>query len=288
MQVSQAKLRLFSSTTGKHPIWSSLGNASHSWLSTRSSCHGLKKSTTYPPASAAPTGSEAPANEQMLPCLQYPILLREQVVLVPRLPTRRRNPTRPTNLPRPYRRQSNTQPQPQKPTTKQETKMNEELHTPTMDRIRDDFIEAWSGHFMDGEEGAAEYFDQALHLHNATIEAAAEQRGAERALREAAKDWRRSAWADAPRNPIQVLAEAYTLYKKHHDGMGLDFNVAIAQVREESEQRGAERAFRKTQEIIARFDHIYREYDDMINTDYLIQEIDTEIQDLMEGDDETH
>src|SRR5699024_12266299 len=88
--------------------------------------------------------------------------------------------------------------------------------------------------------------------------AAADQREAERALREAAKDWRWSAWADAPRNPIQVLAEAYTLYKKHHDGMGLDFNVAIAQVREESEQRGAERAFRKTQEIIARFDHMYR------------------------------
>src|SRR5699024_12502974 len=86
----------------------------------------------------------------------YPILLREQVVLVPRLPTRRRNPTRPTNLPRPHRRQSNTQPQPQKPTTKQETKMTEELHTPTMDRIRDDFIEAWSGHFMAGDEGAAE------------------------------------------------------------------------------------------------------------------------------------
>ena len=36
----------------------------------------------------------------------------------------------------------------------------------------------------------------------ATIEAAAEQRGAARALREAAKDWRWSAWADAPRNPI--------------------------------------------------------------------------------------
>src|SRR5699024_11431697 len=35
-----------------------------------------------------------------------------------------------------------------------------------------------------------------------TVEAAAEQRGAERALREAAKEWRWSAWADAPRNPI--------------------------------------------------------------------------------------
>ena len=34
------------------------------------------------------------------------------------------------------------------------------------------------------------------------IEAAAEQRGAVKALREAAKDWRWSSWADAPRNPI--------------------------------------------------------------------------------------
>ena len=42
-------------------------------------------------------------------------------------------------------------------------------------------------------------------------------------------------------NAAQVLAEAYTLYKKHHDGMGLDFKIAINQVREESEQRGAER-----------------------------------------------
>ena len=125
----------------------------------------------------------------------------------------------------------------------------------------------------------------------ATIEAAAEQRGAARALREAAKDWRWSAWADAPRNPIQVLAEAYTLYKKHHDGMGLDFNIAIAQVREESEQRGAERALRKTQKIIAGFEHTIdeaRNRDDMINTGHLIQEIDTEIQDLMESDDGTH
>lgn len=56
-----------------------------------------------------------------------------------------------------------------------------------------------------------------------------------------------------------------------------------------AEQRGAEQAFRKTQEIIAGFDHTIdeaRNRDDMINTGYLIQEIDTEIQDLMEGDDE--
>lgn len=35
-------------------------------------------------------------------------------------------------------------------------------------------------------------------------------------------------------NAAQVLAEAYTLYKKHHDGMGLDFKIAINQVRKES------------------------------------------------------
>lgn len=35
-------------------------------------------------------------------------------------------------------------------------------------------------------------------------------------------------------NAAQVLAEAYTLYKKHHDGMGLDFKIAIAQIRKEA------------------------------------------------------
>ena len=35
-------------------------------------------------------------------------------------------------------------------------------------------------------------------------------------------------------NAAQVLAEAYTLYKKHHDGMGLDFKIAITQVRQEA------------------------------------------------------
>ena len=35
-------------------------------------------------------------------------------------------------------------------------------------------------------------------------------------------------------NAAQVLAEAYTLYKKHYDGMGLDFKIAIAQVRQEA------------------------------------------------------
>src|SRR5690625_1491027 len=73
---------------------------------------------------------------------------------------------------------------------------------------------------------------------------------------------------------------------------GTDFDRWLAErdarIIAAAEQRGAERAFRKTQEIIAGFDHMYREYDDMINTDYLIQEIDTEIQDLMESDDGTH
>lgn len=53
-----------------------------------------------------------------------------------------------------------------------------------------------------------------------------------------------------------------------------------------AEKRGAIKAFRKTQEIIAGFDHTIdeaRERGDMINTGHLIQEIDTEIQDLMEG-----
>ena len=56
-----------------------------------------------------------------------------------------------------------------------------------------------------------------------------------------------------------------------------------------AEQRGAERAFRKAQEIIAGFEHTIdeaRERDDMINTGYLIQELDQEIQDLLEGVDE--
>ena len=35
-------------------------------------------------------------------------------------------------------------------------------------------------------------------------------------------------------NAGRVLAEAYTLYKKHHDGMGLDFKIAIAQIRKEA------------------------------------------------------
>ena len=164
---------------------------------------------------------------------------------------------------------------------------DQQPHTPTTEEVRLAHAESVTLHKMEepGLTHANEMFDR---WHAAEI-AAAEQRGAARALREAAKDWRRSAWADAPRNPIQVLAEAYTLYKKHHDGMGLDFNIAIAQVREESEQRGAERALRKTQKIIAGFEHTIdeaRNRDDMINTGHLIQEIDTEIQDLMESDDD--
>ena len=67
------------------------------------------------------------------------------------------------------------------------------------------------------------------------------------------------------------------------------FRVWLEEVVAAAEQRGAEQAFRKTQEIIAGFDHTIdeaRNRDDMINTGYLIQEIDTEIQDLMEDDDD--
>ena len=74
----------------------------------------------------------------------------------------------------------------------------------------------------------------------------------------------------------------YTLYGYTEE----EFDRWLAAEIAAAEQRGAISAFRKTQEIIAGFDHMYREYDDMINTDYLIQEIDTEIQDLMEDDDD--
>lgn len=65
------------------------------------------------------------------------------------------------------------------------------------------------------------------------------------------------------------------------------FDEQIAAIEAAAEQRGAARAFRKTQEIIAGFDHTIEEArnrDDMINTGYLIIEIDAEIQDLLEGD----
>ena len=67
---------------------------------------------------------------------------------------------------------------------------DQQPHTPTTREV----IEVWEHH----SNWSISDFDRWL----ATIEAAAEQRGAERALREAAKDWRWSAWADAPRNPI--------------------------------------------------------------------------------------
>lgn len=51
-------------------------------------------------------------------------------------------------------------------------------------------------------EGTGEFCDWCGACNHDAIIAAAEQRGAIKALREAAKDWRWSAWADAPRNPI--------------------------------------------------------------------------------------
>lgn len=54
-------------------------------------------------------------------------------------------------------------------------------------------------------------------------------------------------------NAAQVLAEAYTLYKKHHDGMGLDFKIAINQVREKSEQRGAVKELENASKAMKKF-----------------------------------
>src|SRR5699024_7610747 len=72
---------------------------------------------------------------------------------------------------------------------------DQQPHTPTTEVIRETYI---------GEPPYALYgyteeeFDRWL----STVEAAAEQRGAEPALRAAAEAWRWSAWADAPRTPI--------------------------------------------------------------------------------------
>ena len=72
---------------------------------------------------------------------------------------------------------------------------DQQPHTPTTEVIRETYI---------GEPPYTlyRYTEEEFDRWLATIEAAAEQRGAARALREAAKDWRWSAWADAPRNPI--------------------------------------------------------------------------------------
>ena len=101
--------------------------------------------------------------------------------------------------------------------------------------------------------------------------------------------------ADHEHTPLtEVIREAYigeppyTLYEYTEEEFDRWLALRDARIIAAAEQRGAISAFRKTQEIIAGFDHMYREYDDMINTDYLIQEIDTEIQNLQEGDDETH
>lgn len=102
------------------------------------------------------------------------------------------------------------------------------------------------------------------------------------------------------RTPLQALAKRVRIYWGAVNAWGYDHSaddlVEIVHILENmpaelaaAEQRGAERAFRKTQEIIAGFDHTIdeaRNRDDMINTGYLIQEIDTEIQDLTEGDDD--
>lgn len=57
---------------------------------------------------------------------------------------------------------------------------------------------------------------------------------------------------------------------------------------EDERNKAKAEAYREAQQIIAGFEHTIdeaRNRGDMINTGYLIQEIDTEIQDLLEGDD---
>ena len=58
-------------------------------------------------------------------------------------------------------------------------------------------------------------------------------------------------------NAAQVLAEAYTLYKKHYDGLGLDFKIAIAQVQAEAKAE----ALREAAESDDLIGHMYKHFD---------------------------
>src|SRR5699024_12096124 len=93
------------------------------WLSTRSSCHGLKKSTNYPPASAAPTVSEAPANEPMLP--RMPLITHDlpriRKLPLPLVASRKRHQKRATNLCGPNSKYRNAQHEQTKTTTTKPT-----------------------------------------------------------------------------------------------------------------------------------------------------------------------
>jgi len=84
-------------------------------------------------------------------------------------------------------------------------------------------------------------------------------------------------------NAAQVLAEAYTLYKKHYDGMGLDFKIAIAQVREESEQCGKEQGWDEA--ITAQIQRLISGDPDVERFQMPANPYRT---DRLEGDDETH
>ena len=93
-----------------------------------------------------------------------------------------------------------------------------------------------------------------------------------------------------PHTPdIDDIIIAYHTYVTEDGTYSQEFEVSrdeVVRALAAAEQRGAERAFRKTQEIIAGFDHTIdeaRNRDDMINSGYLIQELDAEIQDL-QGD----
>src|SRR5690625_1575305 len=99
--------------------------------------------------------------------------------------------------------------------------------------------------------------------------------------------------ADHEHTPLtEAIREAYigeppyTLYEYTEEEIDRWRALRDARIIAAAEQRGAISAFRKTQESTAGFDLMYREYDDMINADYLIQQIDTQMPDPMEDDDD--
>jgi len=87
-------------------------------------------------------------------------------------------------------------------------------------------------------------------------------------------------------NAAQVLAEAYTLYKKRYDGMGLDFKIAIAQVRQEAEQRG----MRLAQEAVAKgpVERGRERVGDILSTAQALHMIDNAIQDRTDQIEQEH
>lgn len=68
-------------------------------------------------------------------------------------------------------------------------------YTPTTDEVREDFAYPWEG-FKQDREGRLAAFDRWLADHD--------REAAARALEEAADDWQRGEWANAPRRLDQV------------------------------------------------------------------------------------